>query len=330
MSKKVLITGASGFVGSFLVEKALSLGYETYAGIRSSSSLEYLKDERIRLCYMDFNKPEELETILATLDLDYIIHNAGLTKAREESAYFKVNTELLSTFLKSIKNSGITLSKFVFISSLAAYGPAEFTSDGIVKEDSTPKPVTAYGKSKLAAERLIKETTTLPYNIIRPTAVYGPREQDFLTVYKMINQGLELFIGSETQKLTFIYVQDLVDQIFNVMQSAKSQKNYFVSDGKYYSAEQLHDYVKAALGRKTIKIKLPLFLVKGLAHISEFASKFTGKYPPLNPQKVAELKCKSWVCDTGPLQAEFSFQPKYYLADGIENTIKWNKQRKLI
>ncbi len=330
MSKKVLITGASGFVGSFLVEKALDLGFDTYAGIRSSSSLEYLQDDRINLCYIDFENLAELTEILETQRFDYIIHNAGLTKAKDEASYYKVNTDLVSTLLQAIERSEIPLTKLVLISSLAAYGPADLTSEGVVKENSIPQAVTAYGKSKWEAEKILKSSSKVPYNIVRPTAVYGPREQDFLTVYKMINQGLELFVGYQTQKLTFIYIEDLVEQIFNIMLIAKSGKNYFISDGHYYSASQLHNYIKSALQKKTVKLRLPLFIVKGLAHITEFTSRFTGKYPPLNPQKVAELKCKSWVCDISPLQKDFDFKPKYYLAEGIENTIKWNKQRKLI
>lgn len=330
MTKKILITGASGFIGGYLVDKALEMGFDTYAGIRASSNKQYLRDARIKFCYLDYEDHQNLKEELSHHRFDYIIHNAGITKAKNEEDYYKVNEGYLINFVNSLIQHELIPSKFIFISSLAAYGPAEYTSEGIVTEDSTPHPVTSYGKSKLAGEKFLKTKIDFPYNIIRPTAVYGPREQDLLTVYELINRRLELFIGYNKQQLTFVYVQDLVDIIFQVLLKGKAGKNYFATDGNSYSSEELHNAIKENLKKPTIKIKLPIFAVETLARLTELYSKMSNRYPALNKEKVNELKCQSWVCDVAPLQEDFNFVPQFDLKRGMAKTISWNKEQGLL
>ena len=185
MAKKILITGASGFIGSFLAENAISIGLETYAGIRKTSSTKYLQQKEVNFSYINFEDLDGLTCLLAEEKFDYIIHNAGITKSPSSETYDRVNAYYLKVFIDAIRSSGHIPEKFVFMSSLAAYGPAEFTQEEIVRENSNPSPVTNYGRSKLKAEVFLKSIQDIPYNIIRPTAVYGPREKDFLTLYSI-------------------------------------------------------------------------------------------------------------------------------------------------
>lgn len=320
---KLLITGASGFVGSFLVEKALSDGYEVYAGIRTTSSKKYLRDPRINFFELDFDNPSVLKNKLNEIKFDYIIQNAGVTKAKNKSKFFEINAEALKKLVDCTLATDTPIKKFVFISSLAAYGPADNQPLNIVNHDSNPNPVTTYGESKLAGENILKSYSELPYHIIRPTAVYGPREMDLLTLYKMLNNRIELLIGNKTQKLTFIYVEDLVTAILSVLEIEKNHTEYFVTDGNHYSAEQLNNYIKDVLGRKTLKLKLPISLIKLLAIISEKISSLSGNYPALNLEKVNELKCESWICEIGNLKEDLNFTPEFDLYKGINKTIKW-------
>ncbi|MFT6783171.1 MAG: UDP-glucose 4-epimerase, partial [Saprospiraceae bacterium] len=186
--QKILITGASGFVGGFLVEEALNRGLEVHAAVRRSSNREHLKDERIKFILIDFENNDALKSIFLLHKFDYIIHNAGLTKTPIKEQYFKVNATYLENMVEALIESDTVPIKFTFISSLAAYGPAEHTEYGIVTEDSEPHPVTNYGRSKLQAERYLKSKSEINYSIIRPTAVYGPREKDLFTVYDLINK----------------------------------------------------------------------------------------------------------------------------------------------
>lgn len=325
--QKILITGASGFVGGFLVEEALNKELEVYAAVRKSSNLQYLKDDRIKFIYINFEDTDALKSIFTEHKFEYIIHNAGLTKTPIKEQYFKVNAAYLENMIEALIESDTVPSKFTFISSLAAYGPAEYTKDGLVTEDSEPHPVTNYGRSKLQAEKYLKSKSEINYTIIRPTAVYGPREKDLFTVYELINKGIEMTVGLTDQKLTFIYVRDLVSVI--LLSTLDSRKNvaYFVSDLEVYSSTLYNEIIRESLGRKrSFKLRLPIPLVKTLGFIAEKTGKLTGSYPALNIEKVNELEAKSWNCDTRNLVADLNFKPKYKLQEGLEESIAWYKE----
>ena len=325
--QKILITGASGFVGGFLVEEALNRGLEVYAAVRKSSNRQYLQDERINFIFIDFENKDSLRSIFLAHKFEYIIHNAGLTKTPIKEQYFKVNATYLENMVEALIHSDTIPSKFTFISSLAAYGPAEYTSAGLVTEDSEPHPVTNYGRSKLQAERYLKSKGEINYSIIRPTAVYGPREKDLFTVYDLINKGIEMTVGLTDQKLTFIYVKDLVSVILDSTLDSRKNVAYFVTDLEIYSSTLYNEIVRNALGRKrSFKLRLPIPLVKTLGFIAEKAGKLTGSYPALNIEKVNELEAKSWNCDTKNLVENLNFKPKYKLIDGLQESIAWYRK----
>jgi nucleoside-diphosphate-sugar epimerase len=158
--KNVLITGASGFIGSFLVEEGLKQGFQVYAGIRRSSSREYLQDARIRFLEFDFSTRETiLETLeeckINSLRFQYIIHNAGITKAQKKEDYYNVNCRNTIYFIEALLQSEMVPEKFIFVSSLAAYGPGNPDTCQPIRLADEPKPIDLYGKSKLEAERYI-------------------------------------------------------------------------------------------------------------------------------------------------------------------------------
>lgn len=325
--QKVLITGASGFIGGFLAEEMLRRGLDTYAAVRASSNTKDLKKMGVKILIWDFENSSQMSSILAHHQFDYIIHNAGITKSKSKEEFFKVNADYVKNLAEAIRNSGRLPKKLLFVSSLASYGPADFQEAGEVNESSVPHPVTIYGESKLKAENYLM-ATELPYIIIRPTAVFGPKDKDFLTVFSMINNGFELMAGLAPQLLSFIYIKDLVRLIGDALTSDICRKAYFISDGKVYHAAYFNQLVKQNLKRKTIKLKLPMPLVWLVAHISGFVSNFTGKYPPLNPEKFNEIKARNWACDISPLIKDFNFKPEYDLESGIEETIGWYKSEK--
>jgi len=317
--QKILITGASGFVGSHLVEEALSRDLEVYAGIRSTSSKRYLQDDRIKFLEMDFSDKNNLASILET-PFDYIMHNAGITKAPNDKTYLKVNRDYTSNFVEQIKTVVADLKKFTFTSSIAAYGPADYSPEQIVSNRMTANPVTGYGRSKLAAEEYLKQQEDLPWIIIRPTAVYGPRDVDVLTLYKSIKKGIAGQIGFKDQYASFIYVKELV----------KVMLSYFASDGEKYLVQDLNKIVADSIGKKIVKLKIPLPLIKTIAGINELYSKLSGKTTILNFDKVNELKATNWYCDISDLKRDINYQPKILLEEGIALTTEWYKQQKLI
>ena len=329
--KKVLITGASGFVGGFLVEEAISRGLTVHSALRNSSNTEVLDGLDTKLVYWDFENIDNMANILRKGDYDYIIHNAGLTKAKAKEAYFKVNEQYLRNLVDAIRMADLQLDKFLFVSSLAAFGPADFQPENIVKENSVPHPVTNYGRSKLAAELYLIKQQDIPHNIIRPTAVYGPREYDLLTVYQSLGKHIEAYIGLTNQRLTFIYVKDLVRAMIDILLSDHEYTGYFISDGHTYSAQEMNIIVKRELEVKwTIPIKLPILLIKFIAFCNEKIANISGKYPPLNIEKVNELQARDWNCDISGLEKDISFVAEYNLDHGLKETITWCKEQELV
>jgi dihydroflavonol-4-reductase len=327
LKQKVLITGASGFVGGFLVEEALNRGFDVYAAVRKTSNKQYLTDQRINFIYLDFENVEKLTAELSNHDFDYFIHNAGITKTPNKEEYFNVNATYLKNIIEACKELKHPLKKLTFISSIAAYGPAEYTSEGIVREISKPHPVTNYGRSKLKGEEYLKSQDPIPYVIIRPTAVYGPREKDLFTVYQLLSKRLDISVGLEDQKLTFIYVKDLVRVILDSTLAHKKNVAYFATDLKVHTSSSYNKAILKALGIKlALKIKLPITVVKVLGYVSEKLGGYLGKYPALNVEKVNELEANSWVCDTKALVDDLNYQPEYELEKGLKEAIQWYKE----
>ena len=326
----VLITGASGFIGSFLVEEGLKSDYTVYASVRKTSSIEYLKDPRINLLEIDFSSVESIKKTLESckskdLRFQYIIHNAGITKAARKEDYFRVNFINTQNFIQAMIQTDMIPEKFIYMSSLAAFGPGEPETLNPVKLSDTPHPIELYGKSKLESENYIQSLTTFPWVIFRPTGVYGPREKDYYVFFKTMNRGLETYIGNKKQILTFIYVKDLVRLIFDSLKFSIVRKAYFVSDGKEYDTETFARITKKVLNKKTIRIRVPSRIVKQVASGLEKFYGIWGAVPTLNKDKYNVLSSTNWRCETEPLQDDFGFIAEYDLERGIKETIDWYK-----
>lgn len=327
----VLITGASGFIGSFLVEKALSEGHTVFAGIRGSSSRVYLTDPGTQFLEFDFSTKDKVVSLLERLRtkgirFDYIIHNAGVTKALRKEDFYNVNCANTIHFIEALKDTGMVPEKFVYMSSLAAFGPGDPVTGEPVRLSDQPRPIELYGRSKLEAERYITALRDFPWLIFRPTGVYGPREKDYFVFFQTISRGLEPYIGFKQQILTFIYVKDLVRLIMDALNSPVVCRAYFVSDGREYTSRQFADITKKVLGKRTLKITVPLFLVKAIATAGESIAGLWGGIPTLNSDKYNVLSSTNWRCEWEPLQRDFGFRAEYDLERGVQEAIAWYRK----
>ncbi len=332
MKKKILITGANGFIGSFLVEEALRQGYEVFAAIRKTSNVKYIKNMPVVFVYTDFSNKNNLKNQLTSIGkFDYIIHCAGITKACNKEMFETVNYKYTRNLINVLIKSNLIPTKFVYLSSLAAYGPGDEKSLIPVRSENKPNPVSYYGKSKLKTERYIRSIKNFPYLIFRPTGTYGPREKDYYIIFKNIKNHLELYIGNNEQHLSFIHVEDLSYLIINSLKNNINRKSYFVTDGKNYTAKEFNTIIKTILMKKTISILFPNFLVKNIATINQKIFCTLLKKPPtLNSDKYIELIQKNWLCDSSSIVEDFDFQPKYDLKTGVHKTIEWYKNNKLL
>ena len=327
----VLITGANGFVGSHIVEYALTQGINVYAAVRASSNTTYLADKRIRLFQMNFSSENSIQKSLDEFysdfgGIDYIIHNAGITKTLDLKDYEKVNYQLTVNLIRALDNSSHQIKKFTYVSSMAASSPGEGNNPITINQPGNP--VSHYGISKKKTESHIEKSCPFKYLILRPPPVFGPRDTDMFTVFQMLSKKIEIYIGGQNQLLSFIYVKDLARGIVESTISNLSNTKYFVSDGNYYDSESFNQKVKEHLQVKSLKISLPLFLVYVVAYISEFVTKITGKVSQLNREKIKELKCPNWMCDSSDFYDDLGIQPIYSLEEGIQETITWYRNNK--
>ena len=217
--ESVLITGASGFIGSFIVEEALKRKFGVWAGIRPTSSKKYLKNRKIHFLELDFAHPNELRAQLSghkgTYNkFDYIIHCAGVTKCSDKKTFDYVNYLQTKYFIDTLKALNMVPKQFIYISTLSVFGPVREKDYTPIEADDTPVPNTAYGFSKLKAELYIQSIPGFPYVIYRPTGVYGPRETDYFLMAKSIQKHVDFSVGFRRQDLTFVYVKDIVQAIF--------------------------------------------------------------------------------------------------------------------
>ena len=329
--KTLLITGATGFIGRHLIEQAFKNGYEVIAAVRKHSNISYLKEINIPTVVLNLENPEQLlvgiNNILNTYgNIDVLIHNAGITQTLNNKEYYEVNTDLTKNLIDAIMRSKGKTPKFIYVSSIAAVGPGSSVSFKNISEDDIPHPATHYGKSKLQAENHIRSQKDLPWIIVRPTAVYGEHEKNFLNIIKSINNGLELYMGSKKQMLSFIHVSDLVSSIIKLASDGISGQVFNISDGKDYSIVEINAIIKSVLKKNTISIVLPVSLVKVIATMVEFFGRITNTSPILNKDKLHELTELNWLCNNSKIIKEINYTPKVKFATGITQTIDWYKK----
>ena len=332
----ILITGASGFIGSFIVEEALRKGMDVWAAVRKSTNRKYLKDERIHFIELNLSSEKQLTEALSTVHFDYIVHAAGATKCLNAEDFFRINTEGTKNLVRAVQatqplftaNAG-EKPRFVYVSSLSIFGPIrEQRPYTEILDTDTPQPNTAYGKSKLEAEEWLKQQESLPYVVLRPTGVYGPRETDYFIMAKSIKQHSDFAVGYTPQDITFVYVKDVVQAVFRSMEHAECwHKAYFLSDGEVYNSRTFSDLIQKELGVKfLLRITAPVWVLRIVTAIGDKWGHITGKLSALNNDKYNILRQRNWRCDITPARRDFGFTPEYQLERGVKEAIAWYKE----
>ncbi len=324
--EKILITGANGFVGYHLIEAAMSKGLAVYAGVRAGSDVRHLEAFNVPVVELDYNHEAALQRHFEQQHYSYIIHAAGATKAADEAAYHIANALNTEKLCEAI--TAYPPKKFVFISSLAALGPMPYGAEHRIETDSPAYPVTSYGKSKKEAEAIVTSKQHLPWVIIRPTAVYGPREKDFLVLIKTLNNGLETYIGRQPQLLSFVYAKDLAAVALQACISDTQHKAYNISDGEVYSKYEFANTIKKILSQKTIIIHVPTPIARMIAGALEYLSR--NKTPLLNRGKIAELTAANWNCSIEAARKDLQYRPQYTLENGLKKTVEWYQNNRWI
>lgn len=329
---KILITGASGFIGSFIVEEALNRGFETWAAVRKSSSREFLKDERIHFIELNLSSEEQLKQQLKDIQFDYVVHAAGVTKCLHKEDFFRINTEGTKNLVRALMDLQMPLKRFVYISSLSIMGAIrEEQPYQEIRERDKAQPNTAYGKSKLEAEQWLNSLNEklFPFIILRPTGVYGPRERDYFMMAKSIQSHIDFAVGFKQQDITFVYVTDVVQAVFLALEKGETGRCYFLSDGEVYQSSTFSDLIRKELGNPWwIRITAPLWLLRIITFCGEYMGHLTGKVTALNNDKYNIMKQRNWRCDISPARQELGYEPKVKLEEGVHKSIVWYKKNK--
>ena len=328
---KILITGASGFIGSYIVEEALKRGFETWAAVRKSSSRAFLKDERIHFIELNLSSKQQLADQLRGQAFDYVVHAAGVTKCLNKADFRRINTEGTKNLVEALLEVKMPLKRLVFVSSLSVFGAIkEKMPYDEIREGDTPQPNTEYGRSKLAAEQYLESLgNRVPYIILRPTGVYGPREKDYFMMAKSIKQHIDFAVGFQRQDITFVYVTDVVQAVFLALEKGETGRKYFLSDGEVYQSTTFSDLIHEQLGRPWwLRITAPTWVLRIVTFFGEYAGRMTGKVTALNNDKYNILKQRNWRCDIEPARKELGFEPQVKLEEGVKTTIKWYQDNK--
>jgi nucleoside-diphosphate-sugar epimerase len=322
---KVLVTGGTGFIGSHLVEALLQKkGVLVRCLVRSRSDLTWLKNLPVEVVHGDCSDKESLEE--AVKGVDQVFHLAGITKAVVDKHYFEVNALGTENLIHACLENNPHLQKFIYLSSQAAAGPCQ--NGGMKKESDQCEPVSAYGHSKRMGEEFaLAHKHEFPILILRPSAVYGPRDRDIYAFFKLLAKRIKPCLSGQDQHISLCYVHDIVQAILlGAEVQGSNGEIFFLSDGCDYRLEEIGNVFAQAMGVTPFRIRVPEWMIFGIASFSEYLSKLSGKPPLLNKGKVEEMMQKNWICDITKAKTQLGFEPRFNLFQGAQLTFEWYRK----
>lgn len=331
---RILLTGGSGFIGSHAAEAMLGRGWEVWCAVRRTSSRRFLGDSRLHLLETDFEDEAAMEAALQGLRFDAVVHAAGATKCVRKSDFHRYNTLLTARLVSVLQRLALRdgasecesrLPRFVFLSSLSAINSIEGEALG--------KP-TAYGASKREAEKIV-EACRLPWVILRPTGVYGPRERDYLMMVQTLCRHIDFAAGFSPQHITFVYVTDVVQAIMRAVEGKAEDVTghiFTLSDGETYTSRDFSRLIAGELSalkgsrHRVLRVTAPLFVLRAVCRCGDIFMRVTGKAVTLNNDKYNILSQRDWRCDISASRRLLGFRPEVKLAEGVRRTVRWYRQ----
>ncbi|MGO8992822.1 MAG: NAD-dependent epimerase/dehydratase family protein [Polyangiaceae bacterium] len=319
---KVLVTGASGFLGSHVAEQLTRGGHDVRALVRKSSNRDFLERlDRIEFAYGGVEDAEKVAE--AVKGVDAIIHSAGLVKARSADEFRKTNVEGTRNLIEAAKTHAPKLRRFVFVSSLTAAGPS---LDGIPLEKDGAGPVTHYGRSKLDAERVVLAAKdSIPVTVLRPAIIYGPRDHEILVFFKSVKKGVLPTVGKGDSTMSMVFGSDCAEACVKAITAdVPSGSVYFVDDGEPYPFQTMVEGIEEALGKKAfLRFPLPMPVIWLAAVSSELYGKLSNKAVMLNRDKINEIRQPHWVCSSARTRKDLDWEPRVSLREGTAITARW-------
>jgi dihydroflavonol-4-reductase len=317
---KALVTGATGFVGGHLVEALQRNGAEVTALARSAGKAERLTSQGVRVVAGDLHNPAALEA--ASQGQDVVYHVAGVVAARSEAEFLRANREGTANLVAAAERCGS--ARFVLVSSLAAGGPAPKGSPLSGREP--PRPVTGYGRSKLAAEQIVRHSG-LRWSIVRPPIVYGPRDREVLKIFRIARLGIAPVFGDGSQELSAVHAFDLANALIAAGESKKTVGGtYSACHPEVFTSSELGRAVGRAMGRSVGTVRIPALLGRALLSITEASARLTGQATILTADKANEFFQPAWTGDPTPLTQDSGWRAAFDLQSGLADTYQWYRK----
>ncbi|MFT3928278.1 MAG: NAD-dependent epimerase/dehydratase family protein [Myxococcales bacterium] len=319
---KVVVTGASGFIGGQLRDALLGSGADVVSLVRPNSP----PVRRGRGAAVNYTDMAGLREFFERERPDYVFHVAGATKGVTYADFHAGNVMPTVNVMRALRDTHPEVKRFVFVSSLTAYGPSKGRTR--LRESDPREPVEHYGRSKLEAELAVEALgDALPWTIIRPPTVYGPAEVDMFTLFKAAHSGVNLFYGNREKLASAVYVDDLLDGMVLAAQSdAAVGRGYFLTDGESYTWEQIQRHIVAAVGRRTLTVSLPGFLVPAAGAAGELLTAFDKKPRLMNRQKAILDAQHAWLCSHDAASKDLGYAPRIGMAEGTRRAYRWYQE----
>jgi dihydroflavonol-4-reductase len=323
-ARSALVTGATGFVGGNLVGMLLTRGYSVTCLIRSSGKAQPLHKPGIRLVVGDLNNTSALQD--AARGVDIVFHIAGAIKAASRQQFIEANQYGTRRLLEAVAEVNRNLSRFVHVSSLSAAGPSQ--NEHKLEENESPNPISWYGESKLKSEQEVQKFSNVwPVTILRPSAVYGPRDMETLLIFRMIKKGWMFTPGTPSRRFSLIHVKDLSEACIRAGEiNTSSGEVFFISRPETYMWEDVGNAIAQALEKHYIHISLPQWTANAAGIAGDIWTRATGRISTINSQKTRELLQPFWLCNPSKAHIHLGFNPSIELKRGIRETADWYKE----
>lgn len=316
------MTGGTGFIGAHLVRALLARGDTVTCLVRSPAKAERLDWHDVRLVHGSLSDTRALEE--GCRDADVVYHVAGALAARNEAAFMRANRDATARLLEVARLQSPT--RFVFVSSQAAGGPNPRGEP--IDEGHPPRPVTSYGRSKLAAEEVVR-AADMPWTIVRPPVVYGEGDRELLKVFKLAATGITPVFGDGRQELSIVYAGDLADALVVVATAANTANRlYYVAHPKPTTSGGLVHAIAAARGGKVRLVPLPHALARGMLWLTGGVAALTGRVTLLSSDKAPEFFAPAWTCRSEAMARDAGWRARVDLDTGLRRTMEWYRERR--